>query len=118
MDVKTDTSLNGNNDLVTPNNDVVFIERADETSQLLFQRIKTYLEEEPLDVTIGLEYFQRILIKAPNSPIVHAIFTREILDTPGVEELRRLEIDLDNRTRELTVSADIIADNELITFVA
>ena len=56
-----------------------------------------------LDTTVGLPYYENILIKNPNVPNIDSIIKVTILDTEDVNEILAYQSDYDNTLRKLTV---------------
>ena len=65
--------------------------------------LSTFLTEWFLDLEVGIPYYEQIFVKAPNFPAVREIFRRDILDTPGVNEVLSLDLNYTNATRKLDV---------------
>lgn len=84
--------------------------------QHLEQRLKLFFREWFLDQSRGIPYFQHIFVKNPNPVIVDAIFKTEILNTPGILKLDFFELDLNETTRELTLSFRAITIEGEINF--
>lgn len=99
-----DFKLDDNNDLVIENNNLVLIDGADFVKQLLKERLQTFLGEWFLDIEIGIPYFQDILKKNVSLNTIANIFKNEILQTPGVIELEKFDLDYNENTRELSLS--------------
>ncbi|KKL60236.1 hypothetical protein LCGC14_2207360 [marine sediment metagenome] len=79
----------------------------DNLTEYMAQKIEnvlsTFAEEWFLDFTIGLPYFDRILIKTADQNDVHNIFLMAITDIPEVEEVIEFETDFISSTRTFTV---------------
>lgn len=71
-------------------------------------RFNFLLGEWFLDVTRGLPWFQKILVKSPDLTAIRAIFTDEALEIAGVHSLLKMVLNLNRSTRKLKVewSAD------------
>ena len=69
--------------------------------------LSTFAEEWFLDFSIGLPYFDRILIKTADQNDVHNIFLIAITDIPEVEEVIKFETDFISSTRTFTVVFEV-----------
>lgn len=106
MDVALDlspASLNFN-DLLVQANDLVLVSGAAEILQHVLQNLRTFLGEWFLDNTVGIPYFQQILVKNPNLGDVDALIQKAINRTPGVTALSKYSSDLNTATRQLFVT--------------
>jgi hypothetical protein len=100
----SDIRQTNDGDIAVANNDVVLVTGLEEISQRLTQRLRTFRGEPFLAQDEGVEYFEEVLKKNPNSTIVESIFKREISNTPGVTEIEKFNIERDNSTRVATLS--------------
>jgi len=73
-------------------------------AQHLRSRLRTFFGEWFLDISVGVPYFEQILIKNPNPVSVDSILKKEILETDGILELLTFDLDLNPTTRELTLT--------------
>jgi len=112
----TDVAQEVDGDLKVVDNDIPFVNGNEEVQQLLRQRLRTFLGEWFLDLTIGLPYFQEILKKNPNTVAIDAAFKNEILNTPGFLELSTFELDINAAARQLTVTFTGITTDGIIDF--
>lgn len=74
-------------DIVITNGDLVLVSGTDAIEQHILQRLSTFLGEWFLDNTIGVPYFQSILVKNPDQGRIDSILIDKIRQTPGVEKL-------------------------------
>lgn len=91
------------------------VDGQEEIRQHLMQRLRTFLNEWFLDLSIGLPYFEEVLIKQPNQAGIESIFIEEILQCPGIVRLLDFNLDLD-KDRTLTVSGTAEGYDGLIDF--
>jgi hypothetical protein len=104
-----DISLTGSDMLLTSGQEAI--------EQHLRQRLQTFFGEWFLDSRIGIPYFQQILKKNPNFTVVDSLLKKEIIETSGVEELIKFELNLDNPVRELIVEFEArTIEGDVITF--
>jgi hypothetical protein len=69
-----------------------------------------------LNALKGVPYYQEILTKAPNFAAVDSILKREILQTSGIIELEKFELDYDETTRALTLAFTAKSTDGVIEF--
>lgn len=79
------------------------VEQSQEVALYLKQRLQTYLGEWLFNTTVGVPYFQRILIRPFNKPLADSLIKREILKTQGVTGLISYSSNLNNRSRLLQI---------------
>jgi hypothetical protein len=103
-------------DLDLVNGDLVLTQSDDAIRQLIVQRLRTFLGEWFLDLSVGVPYFQDILKKNPNIQVVDGVLKQTILDTPGVVELLTFELDFESGTRKLKVDCSIRTRTGVIDF--
>lgn len=56
------------------------------------------------DTSLGVPYFQDVLVKGASPQILSSVFRKAILDVPGVLDLLSLDIAVDTSTRSLSVT--------------
>lgn len=106
--------LDENNDLAIENNNLVLIDGSDLVKQLIIQRLKTFLGEWFLDKSVGIPYFQDILIKNPNANVVTTLIKNEILKAEGVIELDSFSTDFNDGARQLSISFSVRTEDGII----
>lgn len=101
-------------DIVIENGDAVLIEDVEGDPAQIEQHLKIKLwlfkGEWFLDTSVGVPYFEDILVKNPNIPNIESILKQKILSTPGVNEILEFSIAFDRQARNLTV--DFKADTD------
>jgi hypothetical protein len=107
-------TIAGDLDLTT--NDLQILEGLDAIRQELQIRYRFFLSEWFLNEEEGVPYIQHILKKNATDAQVRLVLTEVAKTTPGVEEIRDYDADLDRANRVLTVSLEIgaIVDGELV----
>ncbi len=75
------------NDLLIVNGNLVLVDGVGAIQQHVVQRIRIFLGEWFMDNTIGIPFFDQVLIKNPDQSKIDAIFQNVILGTPGMEQL-------------------------------
>lgn len=91
-------------DIVVANGDLSLNDSEVAIEQHILQRLRIYLGEWFLDNTIGLPYFDQILIKNPDQSKIDALFINQILGTPGVIQLNNYSFTIDFITRQLQLT--------------
>jgi hypothetical protein len=112
-----DIGLDTNHDAQPVAGDLPLVTKVDAIKQHLGQRLQLFMGEWFLDTTVGLPYYQSILIKNPNLDVVQALIQNQILGTPGMLELTTFQFDYDNLARELSVSFNAKSTNGDINYL-
>ena len=116
LKLETDRTSAFFGDLVIEKGDLVNTTGAEAVLQRVRQYLSTFLGEWFLDTRVGVPWFQQIMIKGFDPVVVDAVLKTTILNIPGVEELTKFELDLDTKTRELTLTFKAIGDDGPIDF--
>ena len=77
-------------------------------AQRLDHRFKFFFGEWFLDQRQGVPYYQNILVKNPNLKVVRGIFRQVILKTPGIFSIKKFELTLDRKTREISIDFEAV----------
>lgn len=80
-------------------------------AQAIRCRLLLFLGEWFLDTRQGVPYFQRVLVKNPDLPLVASTVRTAILGTPGVARLTQYSQAYDSATRRLTVAFTAVTDD-------
>jgi hypothetical protein len=81
------------------------------TRQAWITHLTLFLGECFRDQSLGIDYQNIILDKSPSPAALRAIFARASRETPGVKEVTELRFVLNNHTRVLTVTAEVVYDS-------
>ena len=81
-----------------------------DVAQAIKIRLSTVRGEWFLDTELGIPYFEDLFVKAPDLGRVRSIYRQEIIDTPGVLDVRTIDLDYAPATRELTISFNADSD--------
>jgi len=103
-------------DLYLEDRDLAFVSGIDAIKQNLKQRLQTFKGENEFDTQAGMPYFQDIFKKNPDPILIRSAFVNAIVGTPGVIELSDIEFDLDQSTRELTVTFRAITTAGIVDY--
>ena len=112
-DILLDTTTD---DISITNGKISLVSGTDEIRQLLEQRLRTFRSEWFLDLTVGVPYYEGILVKRPNPNLVRSLLLDEVINTPGVLEVLEFDIEIDNSTRELSVDFRVRVEDDIINF--
>ncbi len=100
-----DLKLSDSGDIVIENGLLVFVTGTESIAQHMAIRFRTILGEWFLDTRIGVPYFGKVIgVKNPNLSLVKALLSRVARETPGVDQVTRLDLDYDPSARTLAVT--------------
>lgn len=91
-------------DLVVKGGDLGLVHDVDAIVQEVNIRLRFFLAEWFLDKTAGVPYLQEIVVKSPVLAAVKSVLRDEILNCAGIDSVTSLELELDQSTRQLTVT--------------
>lgn len=81
------------------------------------ERLSMFAGEWYLDTREGVPYF-KIVSTRPDMSLLRSLFRRAILGVPGVQDVTRIDLTFDGRTRGLSVLANCtLTDGTVITDV-
>lgn len=83
----TDLKLDDNHDLLIRDGRLVLVEGANQTAQQIKIALLTFFGEWFMDTTIGLPYFEQVLIKSPEKAKIENVFRKKILDVANVKRM-------------------------------
>lgn len=113
-DLKVDTTTG---DLVLDGADLALVADGESIAQAVRANLRLFLGEWFADLSVGVPWFQSILVKNPNLVTVRAAIRKAIQDTPGIAEIVSFSMTFDAGTRVLSVSFSATSDTgELVTF--
>lgn len=102
-------------DLIFKDNSFLLIDNAERVAQQIKIALLEWREEWFLDSRDGIPYLEYILIKNPNKNHIRSILTTAITNVEGVIGVSDMILDLDVKTRKLTVSYTANTDYGLVT---
>lgn len=91
-------------DLDFKDGDLYLVDESESVQQALGQNLKLFQGEWFIDQSVGLPYIQSILDKNPSPQLLKAVFTKAILEVPGIIELLEFDLTQDTVTRTMTLS--------------
>ncbi len=93
----------------TENGDLRLINGIYYVRQKISIRLKWFFQEWYLDETLGIPYFEKILIKNPNTLEIISYIKRQILLTDGVKEVTKFNLEF---TGERTLAINFEAKTD------
>lgn len=114
--MSVDLKLSSQHDLLFKNNRLVLVDGANQKAQQIKIALLTFLGEWFLDTSIGVPYFEQILLKSADKVKVENVFRQKIIAVKGVKRVIKLETKIDRQARLLFVSfeaetiAGLVAD--------
>lgn len=106
-----DLALSSDHDLdVGLLGELSFIDGADRVAQQVKVTLLAFLGEWFLDTSFGVPYFESILVKSPDRASIEAILRARIRAVPGVQRVRRLDLQVERELRILRVAFEADTD--------
>ena len=109
-----DLKLDGYHDLLIRDGRLVLVEGANQTAQQIKIALLTFFGEWFMDTTIGVPYFEQVLIKSPEKAKIENVFRRKILEVTNVKRVLALKTEFDRQARALMVSFEVQINNGVI----
>ena len=91
-------------DYLIKNHSFQIVDGIDYIIQKLYVALRFVYGEWFLDTTMGIKYFDSILVKNPNMATVESVMKSAIMGSYGVTEITAFEMDFDKNARTLTLS--------------
>lgn len=92
------------NDIQIVNGDLLLVDGKEAIKQHAIQRLRIFLGEWFLDNTIGLPFFDQILVKNPDKSKIDALILNCILGTPGIQQVNAYNVESNFSTRMLRIN--------------
>ena len=108
--VARDLLLDADGDLAFVAGDLAFVSGLDAIRQDAACRLRFVRGEWFLAPSVGVEYHEAFFTKAPDLARIRAIYTRELLATPGIVSVQSVDVTLDANTRVLSGTFRATAD--------
>ena len=120
MQLALDKTAGSTWDLITVEGQLVTVSGSDYIAQKTKQILLLVKGEWFLDTTIGIPYFQSILIKNPDIPLIESILVNAIrndavLISLGVTNAEIVSTTFDKLNRQISFDIDIITETETIS---
>lgn len=111
-----DYKLNSLGDIDLSSGDFETAEGDDEIAQYLFVRINLQIGEIDHAPSIGVPWFENVLVVGPSDEMLRFAFLPTLEQTPGVEEVTKLEFSDVGRDRRLTVTGQVRTEDGPLDF--
>lgn len=98
-----DLKLNSNHDLMFKNNRLVLADGANQKAQQIKVALLTFLGEWFLDTSVGVPYFEQVLLKQVDKVKIENVFRQKIAAVKGVKRVLKLNTQIDRKERLLFV---------------
>lgn len=85
--------------------------QVEEVGQRLRTKLQHFLGEWFLDETLGLAYYRDVLIRNPDMSVVRSLFQDGITSDDGIEQLVRLDLEVNRETRVLSVTFEAVLNS-------
>lgn len=112
-----DLALDTNHDLIITGRDLTPLTGSALVAQRIKQRLLLLQGEWFLDEEAGLPWFDRIFTKQQTLDGVKQLLIKEINETPGVDELQALSLELNKETRQVNCNFTVLADGEALSLI-
>lgn len=103
-------------DLQFVNNDLVLISGTTAILQNILETLGVFLGEWFLDTSIGIDYFNQILVKNPDQATINAIFINQILSVAGVVQLNSYSFTPNFITRQLSIKFSVQTTQGIVNY--
>ena len=97
-------------DVKITDGDLTITNERDSIVLRISQKLQFFFAEWFLDKTLGIPYFERILVRNPDPALVDSILKQVVLSVDGITRINQWIIEVDRTSREmrLTFRADSI----------
>ncbi len=102
-----DLKLTQDGDLAIELFDLALVDGREQVAQRMKTRLKTFLGEWFLDTTVGVPYFEDILVKNPDTELVNAVLQEQILLDAEITEILTFTADYNNATRKVSYRTSV-----------
>jgi len=102
-------------DLLLVNNDLPVVSGDEWALQKLAIRLQFFLGEYYLDTSKGVRFYQDVFKKNPDIPTIDAMYKREIIASPGVNELLSFSSAYTNSTRTYSIRFKVRLNGGTVT---
>lgn len=105
-----DLKLDASGDLeLTPTGDVSI---TDSIVQAVRIRLLWFFEEWRLGPSLGVPYFEDILVKNPNETKIRHLVRETVMSVDGVTDVTEISFDIDRKTRFATIALTFTTDED------
>jgi len=103
-------------DISITGQDIDFVYGVEAIKQHLRQRLSLFKGEYPYDLTRGIPYHDEFFKKNFNPVIIDTVLKSTIIDTPGVIELVKFDLDFSDSSRELSLTFKATCSDGVIDY--
>jgi len=103
-------------DLSITGQDIDYVYGIEAIRQHLRQRLSVFRGEYQYDLTHGIPYHDEFFKKRFNPIVIDTILKSTIIDTPGILELVKFDLDFSNSLRELSLVFKAICSDGVIDY--
>lgn len=93
---------------------LVWVDGEDYIIQTLKENMRLFLGEYRYDTSVGMPWFQQILVKGYNPNVARGAFINCALNSPGISSVRNLTLSFDRPNRTLNVNIEAQSDLGLL----
>ncbi len=111
-----DYALDASGDIDLSSGDFETVEGDDELASSIFTRINLQAGEIDHAPSIGVPWFENVLVVGPSDEMLRFAFLPTLEQTPGVQEVTKLEFSDVGRDRRLTVTGQVSTEEGPIDF--
>lgn len=109
-----DLKLDSQHDLLIRNGQLVLVDGVNQTAQQIKIALLTFLGEWFMDNSVGVPYFDQVLLKSPDKSKIEHIFRQKILAVANVKRVLSLRTLLDRQARLLVVEFEAQTSNGVV----
>ena len=102
-------------DLELTNGDLVFVDGLDQVRQRVLVRLRTQRGEWAFDETLGLDYLGEVFRKDADTGLIRSRVLAIVATTPGVSQVRFVDVATNNRERTLSITYAFLVDPEYLS---
>lgn len=97
-------------DLVFENRDLAFVTGIDYYRQKISIVLQFFFGEWYLDTTLGIKFFEVILIKSPDETLVNNLIKAAILEVDGMLQILEYDSIFNKATRTFSITGKVLTD--------
>lgn len=109
-DLARDLALDTEHELLFVDGDLVLTRGFEGLRQDLDMRLRTFAGEWFLDESVGVPYFENVLVKSPDTEQIRSTFRNELLRAPGVISVTSIDLAFDRSARTLRIDWTVVGD--------
>lgn len=75
-------------------------------------RLQWFSEEWRLGPSLGIPYFEDVLVKNPDETLIRSLVSEAVLDVKGVSDVQDVSLNFDKETRDMIILVTFAVDEE------